>query len=198
MTVAVMVDGVTTSGPDGTPVWSALPDAELEALRELVGSAVGLDTSRGDVLTLRSMPFEAPPEVGTLAEPGLFGPIGPIDPMMAIQIGVLFLLAVVLGIFVLRPLLLSRRAPAGEPVEAPLLALPGVGPARGSGGDRLPVLTGEISDDDPAGLALVSDRADQDAQPEDPVERLRRLIDARRDESVQILRGWMETEEERR
>ena len=33
--------------------------------------------------------------------------------------------------------------------------------------------------------------------PDDPVERLRRLIDERQAESVEILRGWLETEEER-
>ncbi|MBE0553219.1 MAG: flagellar M-ring protein FliF, partial [Rhodobacteraceae bacterium] len=59
------------------------------------------------------------------------------------------------------------------------LALPGLA------ADTLPALTGVIEDeaaDDP---------------PDDPVTRLRRLIAERQAESVEILRGWMELEEER-
>jgi flagellar M-ring protein FliF len=36
-----------------------------------------------------------------------------------------------------------------------------------------------------------------DDTPEDPVARLRRLIEARQDETIEILRGWMEEGEER-
>jgi flagellar M-ring protein FliF len=51
------------------------------------------------------------------------------------------------------------------------------------------VLTGVIDD----GPALVPG----EALPPDPVARLRRLIEERQAESVEILRGWMELEEER-
>lgn len=200
LTVAVMVDGVTAAGADGAPVWSPLPEDELEGLRELVASAVGLDPARGDVLTLRSMPFETPVESGTLAEAGLFapiGPIGPIDPMVMVQIAVLVIVAVVLGLFVVRPLLLSRAGSLAPMPAGPLLALPGAAQARG---DRngLPVLTGEIDDRELPGLSLVQDQSVPEVPPADPVDRLRRLIEERREESVQILRGWMENDDEGR
>jgi flagellar M-ring protein FliF len=197
MTVAVMVDGVTAPGPDGTPVWSPLPEPELEALRELVASAVGLDTARGDVLTLRSMAFEPLPDAGTLAEAGLFAPIGPIDPMAVVQLVVLVIVAIVLGLFVVRPLLLSRGSQAAIAAPGAVLALPG-STTDGPGNDRLRVLTGEIDDRDLPSLSLVHDEGDPDSTPTDPVERLRRLIEARREESVQILRAWMEADDERR
>jgi len=52
------------------------------------------------------------------------------------------------------------------------------------------VLTGEI-DDGPEFAPLATDEA------MDPVSRLRRLIEERQAESVEILRGWMEQDEER-
>jgi len=78
-------------------------------------------------------------------------------------------------------------------------------------------LSGEIDtgDIDPSTLSLVSDRSaaeggagisvqnalggdfpDGDAAGEDPVARLRGLIGERRDETVEILRTWLEGEEE--
>jgi flagellar M-ring protein FliF len=70
----------------------------------------------------------------------------------------------------------------------------------------LPPLTGEI-DDGSGGfpeMAVVADfgfgdDGDSPADPgpdADPVERLRALIEARQEETVEILRGWMEDERE--
>ena len=198
LTVAVLVDGVQVVAADGTRSWQARSDAELADLRELVSSAAGLDEARGDVLTLKSLEFLPSPVDGELAEAGLLSSIGPLDVMSLLQLLVLSVVTLVLGLFVLRPLL-SARAPA------PVLAAPS------GGGLALPgpveasapaALTGEISDgfDLPA-MPMVNfdDSALFNSAPEaaDPVARLKRLIDERQSESVEILRNWMEKEEER-
>jgi flagellar M-ring protein FliF len=195
MTVAVLVDGQMVPGGDGTPVWQARSDEELTVLRELVTSAVGLDETRGDVLTLRSLEFQPVAEIGTLAETGFLPAMGPIDTMSVLQIGVLAFVALVLGLFVVRPLLSSsRRTQDALPSPLPQLALPG-----GSGSSFGGALTGEIADDSGPGVSrIVSGGADGQAGSEDPVARLRRLIAARQTESVEVLRGWMEREEEAR
>ena len=154
-------------------------------LRELVASAVGLDEARGDVLTLKSLAFQPLPSA-EVVEAGLLPLMGPVDVMSVIQIAVLGLVALVLGLFVLRPLLLNgARDRAALPASAPILALP----AMSSEGDQPRVLTGVIDD----GPGLIPG----DTVQLDPVARLRRLIDERQAESVEILRGWMELEEER-
>ena len=43
----------------------------------------------------------------------------------------------------------------------------------------------------------VANRASESAEPPDPVARLRQLIEDRREESVEILRSWMEDNEEK-
>ncbi|WP_246100133.1 flagellar basal-body MS-ring/collar protein FliF [Cereibacter sediminicola] len=189
LTVAVLVDGIRTAGEDGQLTWQPRPEEELAVLRELVGAAVGLDDSRGDNLTLRSLIFEAPPELGTLAEAGVLGRLGSFDLMSLIQMAVLALVALVLGLFVVRPVLTARREQALSS-GAPPLALPGYGGSNEA-------LTGEIDDstDLPDFPMVASAPLDFDDEP-DPVARLRRLIEERQAESVEILRGWMEPQRE--
>lgn len=195
LTVAVLVDGLRVTDADGNVTWEPRPEEELAVLRELVASAVGLDESRGDVLTLKSLAFESMPEAGTLAEAGLMSSFGQLDVMTLIQVAVLALVALILGLFVLRPILTSAPASAAAlPGGAEPLALPGA--EMGELGDLSPrLVSGEI--DDIGNFSDLPVFGDAMELPDDPVERLRRLIDERQAESVEILRGWLEAEEER-
>lgn len=194
ISVAVLLDGQIVTAEDGTTRVEPRGDEELATLRELVASAAGIDEARGDVLTIKSLAFEPDPVAGDLLEAGMFTAMGPIDTMSLIQIVVLAFVALVLGLFVLRPVLTSRPRLTAE--TSPL-ALPGMAAGNGAltmdGADAAgvtQVLTGEI-DDGSEFAALETDGAT------DPVSRLRRLIEERQAETVEILRGWMEQDEER-
>ena len=191
MSVAVLVDGQEVTAADGTITLTPRPEEELVILRELVASAVGLDETRGDVLTLRSLTFQPDLLAGTLTEASMFAGIGPINAMALIQTAVLAMVAGILGLFVLRPMLSNagRRVPV---LAAPngMLALP----EYSQSGTSSRALTGVIEDaGDLPNIALMPG----DVAALDPAARLRRLIDERQAESVEILRGWMELEEER-
>ena len=196
MTVAVMVDGVVTVAADGTRTWTARPEEELQALRELVASAVGLDEARGDVMTLKSLEFQEVAEaLGTEATSALLPSIGQVDVMSIIQTAVLALVALVLGLFVVRPILTSTNRPtlpaAGSTLALPSNALPGTIALSGeveNGFDygTFADVTGDVTGELPA-----------EEVEEDPAARLRRLIEKRQTESIEILRGWMEHEEGR-
>lgn len=191
LTVAVLVDGEAVAAADGTITWQPRSEEELGILRELVASAVGLDEQRGDVLTLKSLQFSPIAELGTEAQASLLPPLGPINVMSAIQIGVLSLVALILGLFVIRPILASgQRTQAELPGSMEPLSLPGT-----SGNAAL---TGEIDDDfSMPDLPMVAGMGGLDSDiPEDPATRLRRLIAERQTESIEILRGWLEHEEE--
>ncbi len=189
LSVAVLVDGLYTTATDGTVTWQPRTDEELAVLRELVASAVGLDEARGDVLTLKSLQFEPVVAGGTVAEAGMFATLGPVDILGVIQIAVVAMVALILGLFVIRPVLANAGRAALPPTQA-TLALPG----NRDQVDASRVLTGEIDDGpDLPTMPVISPQAGQD----DPMTRLRRLIDERQAESVEILRGWMETEEEK-
>ena len=192
ISVAVLVDQEQIVAADGSVKLQPRSEAELATLKELVASAVGFDEARGDVLTLKSLAFQPHPQDGTLVEAGLFGTLGNLDLMSIIQLSVLALVALILGLFVIRPILTSsNRGPAqlGAPYEP--LALPG--------GAATVALDGEIDD---LGMMMpaTADFAEQEAAmngvDSDPVARLRRLIEERQSESIEILRSWMEHDEE--
>jgi flagellar M-ring protein FliF len=195
ITVAVLVDGIRSTDAAGVESWAPRPDDELAALRELVASAVGFSEARNDSITIKSLEFQPPADLGTLVDSPATGP--GINLQALIEISALALVAMVLGLFVLRPALVSR---GGAPV-------PGL-PAPSAEGIRsgLPALTGTIDDDaedmefaPPMTMGGGRDggylpmAGVEDAT--EPVARLRQLIADRREETVEILRSWMEEAE---
>ncbi|MGD9917146.1 MAG: flagellar basal-body MS-ring/collar protein FliF [Paenirhodobacter sp.] len=197
LTVAVLVDGVEGKDASGNTTTVPRSEEELASLKELVASAVGFDADRGDVITLRSMAFEPMAEVGTVASAGMLGGTV-LDVMQLIKIALLAVVALILGLFVMRPILMQRGAGAMAELPAP--------------DADTAALTGEIADDDmaPESMALVSDfdmgnlqmpmmssAFGEEEGDADPVSRLRKLIEERQAESVEILRNWMGEAEER-
>jgi flagellar M-ring protein FliF len=197
VSVAILVDGEQNVAADGTVSWQPRSEDELAVLRDLVKTAAGLDEARGDVLVLKSLAFEPMPESGTMAEAGLFSGIDGLDTMSLIQAVVLALVALILGLFVVRPLLLSKTRDLATDT-ASLNSLP-VPNSKTVASGQIPntnrILTGEIEDHDLPDLPVVS-YDEPDVRSQDPVDRLRRLINERQGETVEILRGWMETDEE--
>ncbi|WP_221181443.1 flagellar basal-body MS-ring/collar protein FliF [Histidinibacterium lentulum] len=192
ITVAVMVNAVAASGTDPATPRS---EEELADLRDLVASAVGYDEARGDVITLRSMAFEPLPETGSEAGPAAVAGMD-LDVMGLVQLGILALVALILGLFVIRPILSSRAAP--RPVAPPALTmdLPDPGSER-----RVAALPAAIpsavaatlqqDSPDPVRTGAADDPVDRPV-PQEPVARLRQLIEEREDEALRILQNWVD------
>lgn len=196
LTVAVLVNGTSQTASDGTQTIQPRTEVELEALRELVSSAVGFDEARGDVITIKSLPFSAMAIEGTHAEAGggLLSRLALNDLARLALIG-LFALAIV---FVLmRPILKARAAAALPPP-----ALDESGAGAGELLTPIPALTGAF--DTPAdssemglpGLSMNIPDFDFAATTyADPVARLRELMRERQDESLRLLSGWIDAKE---
>lgn len=209
ISVAVLVDGIRTTDATGTETWSPRAEEELIALQELIASAIGFDESRGDTITIKSLEFEPVVVEGTSEAPGLFSTVS-IDAMSLIQMAVLAVVALALGLFVVRPILSQSTGPVAA-LAPPTGGAGGADlPAIGGADDALEpdaVLTGEIDDGlEPLATMPMLDEPGgglDDILPtpgfqfeEDPVDRLRQLIQDRREETVEILRGWMDDEQE--
>ncbi|TCO73377.1 flagellar basal-body MS-ring/collar protein FliF [Rhodovulum euryhalinum] len=197
LSVAVLVDGIAGVDDAGNPTWQPLPEEDLEALRELVASAAGYDEDRGDVITLKSMQFEPVDAPGTGPENSIFRDVS-VDPLTLIQLGVLAVVALILGLFVVRPILAGsgRAMPPSLPAPRPASDGPAwldgeIDPDDGFAGG-LPMATMSMNTLDPSAF---TDSGFGSAD-EDPVGRLRDLIEERREESLAILRGWMEDRRE--
>ena len=187
LTVAVLVNEVRQIAEDGTVTISPRSAEELADLEELVASAVGFDETRGDVITLKSLPFEAISDAGTLGEPAGLVTSG-LNLMQLIQIAVAAIVALILGLFVVRPILTGSGSGGGasgalpppdefdfpDGMQAPAMAMMDTDSM--FGGD-MPLLGGG------------------DSGSSDAVSRLREMIAEREQETVQILQDWMEEPE---
>ena len=179
LTVAVLVNDVTTFASDGTATITPRSPEELASLEALVSSAIGLDTSRGDILTLRSLPFEPFAPIGTeISSPEQRIAL---DTMQLIQVGVLAIVALILGLFVVRPIL------------SPVALLPAPTPDTDADdfADMGPPMAMAISDDT-MGDFMSGDMNMMGLSSDDPVTRMRQLISERETETIQILQNWIE------
>ncbi|WP_368185769.1 flagellar basal-body MS-ring/collar protein FliF [Aestuariibius sp. HNIBRBA575] len=192
LSVAVLINESVTTDEDGNEITEPRSEDEMTALRELVSSAVGFDEARGDVITLQSMSFEPIEPVGSEAGP-IVSTSAPLDVMSLIKLGVISIVALILGLFVVRPILTSgatvlpeplalpnddseaELGEASEPLEDVPLALPGA-----------PML-GMADFGDPDMMM-----GGGDFMEENPVDRLREMIEERQDETMQILQNWMD------
>ena len=186
LSVAVLVNGFVETDETGTEIYRDRSEDELVVLRDLIASAVGFDEARGDSITIRSMELPATAAEGTLADAPFFTGMQ-IDAMRVIQMVIAALVAVVLALFVIRPLLNSSTQTAVEPAALPYE--PQDVP------DDIVPLTGEL---DPApDTPVIADSNWQSISTahSDPVERLKSMIGDRQEETVEILRTWLEDKE---
>jgi len=177
LTVAVLVNDVTTTAADGTLTTSPRTQEELSALEELVASAVGLNTERGDILTLRSMAFQPVTPQGT----EVLGPVNttPLDVMQLIQIGVLAAVTLILGLFVVRPILSSGAAQADPLVIEDQADQIDISPPMAM-----------AMDDNTLGDFMAGDMLGRGE--DDAVSRLKSIIADREPETLQILQDWID------
>jgi flagellar M-ring protein FliF len=115
ISVAVAVDGVT--GPadkKGKPgAYTARSAAEMAQIEQLVRTAVGYDQARGDQVTVLNVKFPSAsdPEGVTAANP-LMG-FDKNDIMRAAELGVMAIVAILMMLFIVRPLLRGAMGGAG-------------------------------------------------------------------------------------
>jgi flagellar M-ring protein FliF len=175
-----------------------------------VQSAIGYDAARGDTVTIDSMAFDE--SVANDLRPASLTDRVSLDVGRIVQTLVLAAAALFIAFGLLRPLLtrpadteadrpeaigVAAAAPPdalGPPSGTPDAAETGVAPSYDAA-TGLPAPTRGGSAGRQIGFAL-ADSAPSEEGPLDPVDRLRRLIGEREEETVEILRSWMEEDDE--
>ena len=176
ITVAVMVDGIRTEAPDGTVAWAPRPEEELNSLKTLVESAVGFDEARGDVVTIESLEFSGLGDQGAVAEVGFMDFLS-VNAMSIIQLVTLGIVAVMLGLFVIKPIL-------NVDPPAPLVEVDEDGN----------VIEGASTVD--ASIAQAGEIIDAQAVDADRLGDLRDAVLDQPEEAVKLLRNWLDMPEE--
>lgn len=124
LSVAVVVDGVYTTDPQGNSTYTPRSADEVAQILTLVRSAVGYSEARGDTVQVVNLQFAERPE---LAAPGTDGAGGLLDftrddLMNGAEMAVTLLIALALVFFVMRPLLKKVLTPETKPLALPSAA----------------------------------------------------------------------------
>lgn len=202
LSVAVAVDGLTAVGADGKPgAYTPRSAQEMQRIEQLVRTAVGFNTDRGDQVTVVNVRFpSADAAGGTETASPLMG-FDKNDIMRAAELGVLALVAILMMIFIVRPLLKSAGAgPGGRAL--PALTAPG-----GGGVTRIVTTAdgtpAQIQVDPTTGepLALPGPSNELDSRIDiariegqvkaSSVKRVAEFVDTHPEESVSLLRTWL-------
>ena len=199
LSVAVLVNGIEDPATPG--VLTPRSEAELAQFSALVRSAVGYDEARGDVVTVQSMAFTPlkPQGSGPIAAP-LFNMT--VDMMTVLQMVILAIITLVIALFVIRPIFQPNKNSNLPALTAPI-GMP-------SSSENTGVLEGEIGFKPPPETAITvydgtntqmtpkQEGKNLDRSDESPVQRLREMIEMRQDETIDILRQWLEQKEKQK
>jgi len=209
LSVAVAVDGVTgPPGKDGKPgPYTPRSAQEMQQIEQLVRSAVGYDQGRGDQVTVVNVRFPSAedPEGVTTANP-LMG-FDKNDIMRAAELGVLAVVAILMIVFILKPMLASpgggggRGGGKGGAAEG-MAMLPGQPVTRiAATADGQPLqlavdpVTGQLALPGPVGAGELDHKIDiariEGQVKASSVKRVAEFVERHPEESVAILRSWL-------
>jgi len=194
VTVAVVVDDelVTTKGKDGKVEQKTKPrtPAELQKLQGLVAAAVGIDSERGDLLTVENIAFDAPlteepaPPSFVQRYGDSFSEVGRMVTLLAV--------ASLLVFFVLKPLVSASAAGRGSRALPAGAGAAGQLPAGIPGGRTVRELEGEIE----AQLdAAAQAKTIENLRVPVLTKKAASIIQSEPENAARLLRGWLSEEE---
>jgi flagellar M-ring protein FliF len=203
--VAVAVDGVTapsTPGAKGKPdkpgAYTARSAAEMAQIESLVRTAVGYDATRGDQVTVVNVKFpSADSSEGVTAASPLMG-FDKNDIMRAAELGVLGIVALLMMLFIVRPLLKGALGGGGGPM-AMLGGPPGAQMVMSPDGQPMQLTidpaTGQQQMLPAPGNEQLEQKIDiariEGQVKASSVKRVAEFVDKHPEESVSIIRSWL-------
>ena len=197
LSVAVVVDG-TVTGEGASAPYKARTPAEMAQITSLVKSAMGFDQARGDQVQVTNMPF-ARMEVAAGETPAK--PLLGLEPsywFKIIEAAIMCVTALLIGLFVARPLIARMFAPnppsQGQPTQltgtSPVVgALPAPAQAQAAGASADPSA--------PAPLRILPAQPGLDLSQiegqvhNSSVKKIGEVVNAHPDEALAIIRTWL-------
>ena len=200
ISMAVLVDGTTTPGPNGKPVWRELTPAELDRVATLVKSAVGYDAKRGDTVDVENMRFSESEDLANQGSPSAWLQFRTADLIWLATLGIIALVALFALGFVIRPLALKLAtgllpAPAEPPLTSALAA-----PQDGTATPLLTdasvttenlLLAGNAPADTDDKETMLNVANIQGAMRASSLRKLSEKVEDQTDASLMVLRGWL-------
>lgn len=191
LSVAVVVDGTTNDDGSGKQSYKPRTPQELKDIEMLVKSAMGFDATRGDQVQVVNMPFaHMDTELGTGGSAPLMG-LETDDWLKMIEALLLCATALLLGIFVGRPLIQRMFAPGVAGPSAPARALPAQaqqsfpGNETADGNDAANAPAGAMRDN------LIDIQRIEGQVRESSIRKVGEVVQSHPEEALAILRTWL-------
>ncbi|MFB9174978.1 flagellar basal-body MS-ring/collar protein FliF [Roseibium salinum] len=185
LSVAVLVDGTYQPDADGNVVYTPREQETLDRIAVLVRSAVGFNEGRGDVVEVVNLQFALPPQDDLLVESDSLLDFTKDDIIRFAELGVLFLIAVLLLLFVVRPLL--RRIVTPEEKQPQELMI---------GPDGTLVIETEVPQEvepeDEFVIEWLEQAKQEGAMQASSISKVGEMIKDHPTEAVTIVRGWLD------
>jgi len=199
MSVAVLINDIISQDEDGNITRTERSAQEIASLTELISSASGLNEPRGDVITVRSLPFDVPPLIDGVQGPSLIEQF--IDRYLWSTVQALILASVILilGLFVVRPLLSPKALEGAEGLMPLSISGPDANDGLSLDMQSLPTLGGNdplalpFDGGGETGAAMGSDLGAMGA--EDPIDLLKSTVTEQTEAAADLLAQWLEQDE---
>lgn len=191
LSVAVVVDGTQTA----SGAYKARSPAEMKQISDLVKSAIGYDAKRGDIVQVDNLAF-AHADIGDATPaPTPFLGLDGADWFKIIEAAIMSITALLIGLFVARPLIARMFAPitmsssaahSSSPVAGQLGAPSGtMQPAMQAGADGQPLAM-------PAPQRSAIDVSQIEGQVrESSIKKVGEVVNAHPEEALAIIRTWL-------
>jgi len=187
LSVAVVVDGDTTSDPAGKESYRPRTQKEMQQIEALVKSAIGFNQSRGDQVQVTNMEFARIDGGQATPAPAPLLGLDSQDWFKIIEAGILSLTALLIALLVVRPLINRMFAPLAGVIAA-------AAPAQitNQAGGEAPAKPGEA----PAALAppkesMIDISRIEGQVRESSIRKVGEVVEAHPEEALAILRTWM-------
>ena len=190
LTVAVMVDGVYTADKDGKETYAPRSDEELKKIEQLVKSAVGYDSTRGDEISVVNIQFAAPPADVFASDPMAWLKQDLNSMIQTLVLGGVAILAILL---IIRPLVARAIESADvahkeDALEQAALAAPSIAARLTDMSMRsIPDEEEEEEDED----EMVSVNRIKGKLKSSTYTKINSIVGKNPEETVQVLRGWL-------
>jgi len=193
LSVAVAVDGTTTADASGNLKYAPRTKVEMAQIEDLVKSAIGYDKSRGDQVEVVNMQFARIDASQAVAAPEPLLGIDQAEWYKIIEAGIFSLAALLIGLFVVRPLInrmFAISAAAANPQLAIAQVAAGELPAPEAASGELATAAEQRVLPAPKENMIDVQRIEGQVR-ESSIRKVGEVVQAHPEEALSILRTWL-------